>query len=98
MDDSNTPATFTTVHRFELPQVPYESEGTVYEIEMPQGSKVLGFGPGGVYALVDTGAQLVTRRFFAISTGKPITRPEMLRYVGTPTQGRHLFEVVEPTN
>lgn len=99
MDDPNTPApAITTVHRYEMPTIAYESMGTVYEVEMPQGAQILSFAPAGVYALVDTSAKMVTRRFFAISTGKPIARPEMLRYIGTPAQGRHFFEVVEQTN
>lgn len=97
MDDSNTTAG-TTIHRYDLPPIAYEPTGTVYEIEMPQGAQVLSLTPVGVYALVDTSAKMVTRRFFAVSTGKPIARPEMLRFLATPAQGRHFFEVVEQTN
>lgn len=96
MDDSNP--SMTTVHNFPFPQTPYESTGTIYEVEMPHGAKVLGLSPQGVYALVDTAAPKVTRQFFVISTGKPIARAELLRFIATPAQGRHVFEVVESSN
>ena len=99
MTDSAQPTeSCTTVHRF-MPEMPeYDRTGTVFEVEMPEGAQILNFTPLGFYALVVIPAPLVTRRFFMVSTGEPIERPDLLRYISTPAQGRHLFEIIESAN
>ena len=86
---------FTTIHRFELQLTePYQSEGTTFEVQMPVGARVLTVEPKGIYAMVETDAELVTRRFFMISTGHKIARPDLLSYL-VSAGGRHLFEILE---
>lgn len=88
-----------TIHRYEPKKLAeYDRTGTVIEIEMPVGAQVLNVTASGIYALVRPDLEKVTRRFFMISTGQPIERPDMLRFICTPEQGRHLFEIVEPAN
>lgn len=70
-------------------------------VQMPQFAEILsaGLDPQGalcVWAAVDTEAPMVSRQFYVVGTGNPVT-PAPMEFIGSVTRGPfvwHVFEAV----
>jgi len=91
-----------TIWKFEIPVT------DIAKVEMPSGAQILtvkepeGWGPILMWAEVDTEAERVSRIFYVVGTGNPITfqdgRP--FQYVGTVSQAHgalwwHVYDGTE---